>query len=484
MKLQTLGELKLEGSAFTRPKPLLLLSYLQIEGAKSRREVAEMFWPGNTDALKNLRVIMAQVNKDAPAAIKADGQKIWTELPGDALELQEALMGDWFSRVIELYKGPFLAGISFSDIGEELEEWIFKTRERFAHQVRMTFLTLARQEVSKGDFKEAASYTEKAYFLRSAPEPDSETLERMYTLLKAGENQQAESVIKEAKNYGLDLAMTADEAKTKLQNLQPHSNASPLKNIQSLTQDIQVTEEAIDVNKQGTQQTQYRLPLFFLSGLIVLLLSGLAYLLLTASFKPQAQKRLGVDDVDVALNTYFFCSNHHSLYLSSSYAAQSTAIRFRDVVIPKPTLRKSITISSATLTFIASNSLEVVPTKSGFGIRGIFDSSPWLIPQSEKCQPEPLEAQNYINRVRTQHSETYYPDAWMAGQTYMIDVTNIVQEIVNNPEWTGDAIAFAIDKIETSSVDLNVYSFDRAETDGDIDKSPKLSVNFTIQDSP
>ncbi len=49
MLLRTLGGLKLEGSDFTRPKPLLLLAYLALEGPKERRFLSELSWTGVTD---------------------------------------------------------------------------------------------------------------------------------------------------------------------------------------------------------------------------------------------------------------------------------------------------------------------------------------------------------------------------------------------------------------------------------------------------
>ena len=44
MLLRTLGGLALEGTGFHRPKPLLLLAYLALEGPKLRRYLAEVFF--------------------------------------------------------------------------------------------------------------------------------------------------------------------------------------------------------------------------------------------------------------------------------------------------------------------------------------------------------------------------------------------------------------------------------------------------------
>ena len=55
MKLKVLGGLKLEGADFTRPVPLVILSYLILEeGKQSRSKLANLFWPYEIRIPKNL----------------------------------------------------------------------------------------------------------------------------------------------------------------------------------------------------------------------------------------------------------------------------------------------------------------------------------------------------------------------------------------------------------------------------------------------
>jgi DNA-binding SARP family transcriptional activator len=493
MKLLTLGELTLEGSDFTRPKPLLLLTYLQFEGAKSRREVAELFWANNTDPLKMLRVVMAQINKEVDSAIKTDtnNNKVWTELPSDVLELRETLIQGQKARAIELYKGPFLAGFDLSDIGEELGEWVYQTRERIAHDIRQALLGLAENAAGQANYKEGANYAEKAYFLRSAPEPNSETLEQIYTFLKAGESQHAESVAKEAGNYGLELSFTIEQARSKLQPELSKTLEILASNQNSPSQAEDIQAQSNTLNQQNKYIAQQVKPLIlrssdkfkflFFSSLIAIMLAVLSYLLLTASFSSK-EVNLGPDDVDVSLTAYYFCNTHQFLFLSSTYDSQSTAIRFRDTLIPQTTPTSGVLIKSATLTFMASKTLDSIPTPAGFTIRGIFDSSPWLVPDPNECKLDPVEAQNYINRPRTSQLVTYHPKSWVAGQIYTIDVTKIVQEMVNSSDWTGGAFAFAMDSAKDSWVDLDAFSFDRNEKN--VAKRPKISINYTTEKSP
>jgi len=61
MRVITLGGLALEGAAFTRPKPLMLLAYLALEGRQERRQLAGLFWPHARDPLGSLTVALSQL---------------------------------------------------------------------------------------------------------------------------------------------------------------------------------------------------------------------------------------------------------------------------------------------------------------------------------------------------------------------------------------------------------------------------------------
>ena len=53
-RLLTLGSLEVEGRRYGQQKPLVLLSYLALEGVQERRHVAALFWPGASDPLNRL----------------------------------------------------------------------------------------------------------------------------------------------------------------------------------------------------------------------------------------------------------------------------------------------------------------------------------------------------------------------------------------------------------------------------------------------
>ncbi|UCH24784.1 MAG: hypothetical protein JSV66_05455, partial [Trueperaceae bacterium] len=72
MRLRTLGRLELEDSGLNRPKPLLLLCYLALEGPQERRHLAELFWPTSTNALKSLSMALTRLRQGAPGVAEAD----------------------------------------------------------------------------------------------------------------------------------------------------------------------------------------------------------------------------------------------------------------------------------------------------------------------------------------------------------------------------------------------------------------------------
>ena len=93
MNLKTLGGLALEGSDFKRPKPLLLLSYLALEGPKERRFLSELFWPNTTDSLNSLSKALYRLRQGIPGIIEADEVRVRVNIETDVEELLTALEG-------------------------------------------------------------------------------------------------------------------------------------------------------------------------------------------------------------------------------------------------------------------------------------------------------------------------------------------------------------------------------------------------------
>jgi predicted ATPase len=214
MRLTMLGGLGLESGSFNRPKPLLLLAYLAVEGAKEKRHLYELFWPDAADQATSLRMALSQVRKVGTDLMTSNERTVSTNLETDLAALQNAITERNADKLVALYKGEFLQGFSLPDWSVELEEWVYSTREFITARVRAALLHIAEAEATKGKFLEAAQWAEKAYGLgKDNHEP--EDLERLYPLLIAGDSALSSEVKKQAKEYGLELNLSRDEAKAR-----------------------------------------------------------------------------------------------------------------------------------------------------------------------------------------------------------------------------------------------------------------------------
>ncbi|WP_034343290.1 tetratricopeptide repeat protein [Deinococcus misasensis] len=203
MHLRTLGQLQITGVKFHREKPLLLVAYLAIEGKKPRRHLAELFWPEASDPMNSLAVALTKLRK--LGVIYANEQEAGTEVQCDAQNLLKSIQNHDLTDLKNLYPGAFMEGATLTDLGEELEEWVFSTRERIALAVRSAYLDCAEQDSSKGNLKEAARWAELAYKPAGAPPPEVQDLMRLHRLLVAGQHPLASKVAEEAADYGVQL---------------------------------------------------------------------------------------------------------------------------------------------------------------------------------------------------------------------------------------------------------------------------------------
>jgi predicted ATPase len=214
MLLKTLGGLALEGTQLQRPKPLLLLAYLALEGPKDRRYLSELFWQGAEEPMTSLRMTLSRIRQQAPSVIETRKELVKVNIQADAVTLLEALERGELSA-ISSYAGPFLSGFYLPDLGAELEEWIYTTREFLAERVREVLLRQAEAVAAEGDFRAAAKHAEEAYGLAAAPAPEPELLERLYPLLLAGDSLLADKIRMEARDYDLVLNLNGDEARAR-----------------------------------------------------------------------------------------------------------------------------------------------------------------------------------------------------------------------------------------------------------------------------
>lgn len=204
MRLTTLGGLALDGSAFTRPKPLLLLAFLALEGPREKRHVAELFWPDAKNATRSLNVALTQLRNGAPGTVQAEERTLTATVPSDARSFLEAIEAGALDDAEGAYRGAFLRGVHVA-AGVELEEWLFGTREFLAAHARAVLLERAEADAADGHPREAAARAERAWTLPGAAYPEPRDLERIHTLLLAGEHPRAREVRSEAKEFGAAL---------------------------------------------------------------------------------------------------------------------------------------------------------------------------------------------------------------------------------------------------------------------------------------
>jgi tetratricopeptide (TPR) repeat protein len=218
VKLTTFGKVGLEESTFSRPKPLLMLAYLTLEGPQDRRRLTELFWTDKKSKksgddkqelqkrLGQLSVVLAQFKKEgAPNVVpdRAGINPIPSQVTCDALEFLEHLQHKKLKEALELYHGAFLQDLGKPlqnlDVSGGLQDWVLEQREKFAEKARSAMLQLAEQAHANGDAREATRWAEKAYAVSAAPELEPAQLSRLQHLLRATKSDVTKKVDKAVK---------------------------------------------------------------------------------------------------------------------------------------------------------------------------------------------------------------------------------------------------------------------------------------------
>jgi DNA-binding SARP family transcriptional activator len=189
VQLITFGKVKLKGLGFSRPKPLLLLAYLTLEGAQTRDALAELFW-SDRKAKSNLSVVLSQFKKEGAGNVISSQPGI-DPLPSlircDAQAFLELLAADNLQAALELYKAPFLHDLGKPlddlEVSSELRDWVFLKREWFAQQAQVAMLALAESNLAEDRIQTARALAERAYQLPEAPELEPINLARLQRLL-------------------------------------------------------------------------------------------------------------------------------------------------------------------------------------------------------------------------------------------------------------------------------------------------------------
>lgn len=213
MQLVTFGGLKLENSSFARLSPLLLLTYLALEGRQSRRDVAELFWLGYKNPLTNLSMALSHLRKLEPDLVQADKHWVEANIACDAVAFLEALPSE---EALGLYKGSFLEGLYFGDWNSEVEAWAYEKREYLAAQAQAVLLKQVEQSIEASQLTKAKEQLERAYTLSGAALLSESDLLRAYRLAKTLEHDSADKLMLDIEDRGLELPEAAP-----IQQLEP-----------------------------------------------------------------------------------------------------------------------------------------------------------------------------------------------------------------------------------------------------------------------
>jgi tetratricopeptide (TPR) repeat protein len=254
--LSTFGKVRLEESGFSRPKPLLLLAYLTLEGPQSRGQLAQLFW-NDPKAKSNLSVMLSQFKKEGAANAFPDQpglDPLASLVRCDALEFDAAMQQEKLEAALELYKGSFLhdLGKDLSDleVSDELLDWVMVKREQFAQTAQTAMLTLADRNLTH-DPETARGWAERAYTLPDAPELEPAVTAHLQRLLTQTGSAFARKLEK--------------RAKASLNDLEPHIRNVFLALSLQTTTNLSIVRNALELTLSELADAQETL---FMMGLI------------------------------------------------------------------------------------------------------------------------------------------------------------------------------------------------------------------------
>lgn len=171
--LRTLGQLGLFGADRTdqallaNAKPLIVLAYLATKPnlTATREHLAELLWPeaDGAGARRSLRQALFQLAKRAGAPVvltdAVNGSVTLNRelVTVDLWEFDTAIEEDRCERAVELYRGPFLAGLERA-AGVEVDQWIETQNSRVLVGLEVAYTKLVSQSLASGDHSAAVRY--------------------------------------------------------------------------------------------------------------------------------------------------------------------------------------------------------------------------------------------------------------------------------------------------------------------------------------
>src|SRR5690625_2803451 len=184
--LHTLGHLQLVATEtptqplFTGPKPLLLLTYLALEGPTTRRHLAELFFAQHPDPLDNVSATVRRLRQVDESVLISDGPELICGVRCDYTETLHAIGIGSVDIALDLYRGSFLRRADVSVSGAEFESWAYQKRSELAEALRTCLIENAELSCVRRRPRDAGRFAEQAWLLPGADEPTLELLARLH----------------------------------------------------------------------------------------------------------------------------------------------------------------------------------------------------------------------------------------------------------------------------------------------------------------
>ncbi len=175
-RLRTLGGLELAGSSLPGKRPLLLATYLAVEGGQTRGHLAELFCSNASDPLNQLSVNLSRLRRHLRAAgdagaMRADAKRVSVTLETDHAKVVQALKLNDVVAAVDSYGGHFLAGEE-EHVADELASWILGRREALLGELQRAAVRAAQRIALDGRLAEASSLAASVKELSTAAHSD------------------------------------------------------------------------------------------------------------------------------------------------------------------------------------------------------------------------------------------------------------------------------------------------------------------------
>jgi len=204
--IYTLGQVALEGGRLARQhQPTIMLTYLAHEGRRDREHLAQLFWPTAKRPLNNLSSSLSRIRQVAPEALVIGTHQINTNWRTDANYMLDLLRDGDVAQALALYRGPFLDGFKLRTLGEELENWIYETRDRISATIADAAISESNALLSVGRWSDAADMAEHAVTVGGHSKSILDNLDFLYGLLAGSSRLAAQSLRSDAEAIGYDL---------------------------------------------------------------------------------------------------------------------------------------------------------------------------------------------------------------------------------------------------------------------------------------